>query len=115
MLKAAENWRGRDATIATNRVDSALAYSVLRSPMGNSWTILSGEKSFTRGIPGSVAGSLRMSVVSSLREARFLICDCDRTWSAAVRHVLESSDGPAINFEETGPLGRSSDTAGESS
>ena len=38
MVKAAENCYGRDATISTNRVAGALAYSVRRSSIGNTWT-----------------------------------------------------------------------------
>jgi hypothetical protein len=38
VVKAAENCYGRDATISTNRVAGALAYSVRRSSIGNTWT-----------------------------------------------------------------------------
>src|SRR5438093_13751365 len=38
VVKAAQNGRGRDAIISTNRVAGALSYWFWRSPIGNTWT-----------------------------------------------------------------------------
>jgi hypothetical protein len=75
VVKAAENGHRRDAKISTNRVAGALAYSVRRSAIGNTWTearvrpavivevdnptpiILSGETSVIRGIRASAVPS----------------------------------------------------------